>query len=67
MWFPEYIPRAVRPFMIFIHEGAALLTIGAFIIHVYMSVFTVPGSVDAMVHGIGSKDWARAHHRLRFH
>ena len=53
--------------MIFIHEGAALLTIGAFIIHVYMSVFTVPGSVDAMVHGFVSKDWARAHHRLRFH
>jgi len=32
----------------FIHEGAALITIGAFIIHVYMSVFMVPGSVEAI-------------------
>ena len=70
MWFPEYISfnwRAIRPVMVFIHEGAALITIGAFIIHVYMSVFTVPGSVDAMVHGFVSKDWAKAHHRLWFH
>ena len=67
LWFPEYVPRPVRPWMIFVHEGAALITIGAFIIHVYMSVFTVPGSVDAMVHGFVSKDWARAHHRLWFH
>jgi formate dehydrogenase subunit gamma len=67
MWFPEYDPRVIRPWMIIIHEGAALITIGAFIIHVYMSVFTVPGSVDAMVHGFVSKDWAKAHHRLWFH
>jgi formate dehydrogenase subunit gamma len=67
MWFPEYMPRAIRPVMIFVHEGAALITIGAFIIHIYMGVFMVPGSVDAMVHGFVSKDWARAHHRLWFH
>jgi formate dehydrogenase subunit gamma len=70
MWFPESIPFRwdwVRPLMVIIHEGAALITIGAFIIHVYMSVFTVPGSVDAMVHGSVSKDWARTHHRLWFH
>lgn len=69
MWFPESIPFswiALRPIVVFIHEGAALITIGAFIIHVYMSVFTVPGSVDAMVHGFVSKDWARTHHRLWF-
>jgi formate dehydrogenase subunit gamma len=67
MWFPENTPRALRPWMIFVHEGAALITIGAFIIHVYMGVFMVPGSVAAMVHGFVSKDWARAHHRLWFH
>jgi formate dehydrogenase subunit gamma len=67
MWFPEYIPfdwRWVRPLVVFVHEGAALITIGAFIIHVYMSVFMVPGSVGAMVHGSVSKAWARAHHPL---
>jgi formate dehydrogenase subunit gamma len=67
MWFPENTPRVLRPWMIFVHEGAALITIGAFIIHVYMGVFMVPGSVAAMVHGFVSKDWARAHHRLWFH
>jgi formate dehydrogenase subunit gamma len=70
MWFPEYIPfdwRWVRPVAVFIHEGAALITIGAFIIHVYMGVFMVPGSVAAMMHGFVSKDWARAHHPLWFH
>jgi len=70
MWFPEYISfdwRWFRPVVVFIHEGAALITIGAFIIHVYMSVLMVPGSVAAMVHGFVSKDWARTHHRLWFH
>lgn len=70
MWFPEWIPfswRWVRPIVIFVHEGAALITIGAFIIHVYMSVFMVPGSVDAMVHGFVTKNWAKTHHRLWFH
>jgi formate dehydrogenase subunit gamma len=67
MWFPEYSPRAIRPLAIIVHEGAALITIGAFIIHVYMGVFTVPGSVDAMVHGTVSKEWAKMHHRLWFH
>ena len=61
MRFPEYISfdwRWVRRVVVFVHEGAALVTIGAFIIHV---------CVGAMVHGSVSKDWARAHHPLRFH
>jgi formate dehydrogenase subunit gamma len=70
MWFPEYISfdwRWFRPIVIFVHEGAALITIGAFIIHLYMGLFMVPGSVHAMVRGWVSKDWAKAHHRLWFH
>jgi formate dehydrogenase subunit gamma len=67
MWFPEYLPAAlgwIRPMVIVLHECAALITIGAFIIHVYMGVFMVPGSVEAMVSGSVSTDWARTHHRL---
>jgi len=67
MWFPEYVPFSlgwIRPVVIIIHEGAALITIGAFIIHVYMGVFMVPGSLTAMVQGWVTKDWARTHHRL---
>jgi formate dehydrogenase subunit gamma len=67
MWFPEYIPASqhwIRSLAILIHESAALITIGAFIIHVYMGVLVVPGSVTAMVEGHVSRAWAWTHHRL---
>jgi formate dehydrogenase subunit gamma len=67
MWFPESIPasmKGVRPVFVFVHEGAALITIGAFIIHLYMGLFMVPGSTTAMIHGYVTRAWARTHHRL---
>jgi len=67
MWFPEYVPRSVvalRSVAVLIHEIAALITIGAFIIHVYMGLFVVPGGFQAMIHGYVSRRWAQAHHRL---
>jgi len=69
MWFPEYVPRGMawlRGLAILVHESAALLTIGAFIVHVYMGVFMVPGSVEAIVNGEVSANWGRSHHRLWF-
>lgn len=69
MWFPEYLPAGMnwlRQLAIFIHEIAALVTIGAFIIHVYMGVFMVPGSWKAIVRGYVSPRWARSHHGLWF-
>jgi formate dehydrogenase subunit gamma len=67
LWFPEYIPLRMawlRATMILIHEVAALLTIGGFIVHLYMGLFLVPGSMTAMTEGYVSPAWARAHHRL---
>lgn len=67
MWIPEYIPgnvNVLRSGAIIIHEIAALITIGAFIIHVYMGLFVVPGGFRAIVHGYVSRGWAKAHHRL---
>jgi formate dehydrogenase subunit gamma len=67
MWFPEYMPagaRWLRPVAVTLHEIGALVTIGAFIVHVYMGVFVVPGGLRAIVHGYVSRGWARAHHRL---
>lgn len=67
MWIPEYLPRSLnglRSISIVIHEVAALITIGAFLIHVYMGIFVVPGGFRAIVHGYVSKQWAKRHHRL---
>jgi formate dehydrogenase subunit gamma len=67
MWFPEWVPfgvRGLRPVAVIVHELGALVTIGAFIIHVYMGLFVVPGGFRAIVHGYVSRGWARTHHRL---
>ena len=67
MWIPEKMPRElhwVLPITVFIHSATALVTIAAFIIHVYMSIWVTPGSMKAMVDGHVSTTWARTHHRL---
>jgi len=67
LWVPEYVPRQaawIRPLMVLIHEIAALATIGGFIIHIYMGVFFVPDSMQAITTGWVSRAWAKAHHRL---
>ena len=67
LWFPEIIPwsmRWLRYTAILLHVSAALVTIGAFIIHVYMGTALVRGSFTAIVRGEVSPAWAKEHHRL---
>ena len=67
LWFPQAIPRdlrLVREAAILVHSVAALLTIGAFIVHLYMGLAVVPGGLSAMLHGEVSEQWARHHHPL---
>jgi formate dehydrogenase subunit gamma len=67
MWIPEMLPRGAHFLLtlcVFLHSATALITIGLFIIHVYMSVWMTPGSMKAMMDGTVSNRWARAHHRL---
>jgi formate dehydrogenase subunit gamma len=67
LWFVESIPwslRWLRYLAVTVHVTAALATIGAFIIHVYMSVFMEPESFHAMIRGRVSAVWARTYHRL---
>ena len=67
LWFTESIPwslRFLRYAAILVHAGAALATIGGFIIHVYMSTVLEEGSFASMIEGYVSKLWARKHHRL---
>jgi formate dehydrogenase subunit gamma len=67
LWFVEDIPwslRWLRYLAVTVHVATALATIGAFIIHVYMSTAMVRGSFTAMVRGEVSTLWAKTHHRL---
>lgn len=67
LWFTESIPwnlRFLRYTAILVHVGAALLTIGGFFIHVYMSTFLEEGSFRSMIEGGVSTTWAREFHRL---
>ena len=64
LWIPEYMPPAARFAAILLHVAAALVTIGAFIIHVYMGLAIVRGGLNAMVRGYVPAGWAKAHHRL---
>jgi formate dehydrogenase subunit gamma len=67
LWIPEYIPwnaRALRYGAVLVHPAAALLTIGLFMIHIYMSVFAERGAFRSMTRGDVSQNFAKRHHRL---
>ncbi len=67
LWIPEKLPwslRDVRYFAVLLHVSSALITIGAFIIHVYMGTAMVRGGFTSIIRGEVSPAWARMHHRL---
>ena len=67
LWFPEIFARKAHALLllaIFVHVGAALISIGAFIIHVYMGTAMVRGGFTSIVRGEVSPAWAKMHHRL---
>jgi formate dehydrogenase subunit gamma len=67
LWFPELTPwnlRWLRSAAILVHVACALITIGAFIIHVYMGTAMVRGGFTSIIRGEVSPAWARMHHRL---
>jgi formate dehydrogenase subunit gamma len=66
LWFTSSLPwslRYLRYAAILVHASVALITIGLFLIHVYMSVLLEEGSFGAMVHGTVTRAWARTFHR----
>jgi len=70
LWFPELIPwswRGLRFAAILLHVASALITTGAFIIHVYMGTAVVRGGFTSIIRGEVSPGWARTHHRLWYH
>ena len=65
MWFINDIPwHWLRQVAVLVHAVAALVTIGGFILHVYMGTAMVRGGFTSIIRGEVSGDWARQHHRL---
>ncbi|HVN05645.1 MAG TPA: formate dehydrogenase subunit gamma [Bryobacteraceae bacterium] len=67
LWFVESVPwslRWVRYLAVAVHVACALITIGAFIIHVYMGTAMVRGGFTSVIRGEVSPEWAKMHHRL---
>lgn len=69
LWFPYAIPpprAALRETAVLLHATAALVTIGAFIVHLYMGLAVVSGGLRAILRGDVTEEWARHHHRTWF-
>jgi formate dehydrogenase subunit gamma len=67
MWVVASVPwelRALRYGAVLVHAIAALVTIGGFIVHLYMGLMVVPGGLSAILHGEVTERWARHHHPL---
>jgi formate dehydrogenase subunit gamma len=65
LWFTDYIPwslRWLRYASVLLHPIAALLTIGNFMIHVYMGVFAERGAFGSVIRGDVSLAFARRYH-----
>jgi formate dehydrogenase subunit gamma len=66
LWWTESLPwslRYLRYAAILIHAAVAMITIGLFLLHVYMGTIMEEGSFGAMVYGTVTRAWARTFHR----
>ncbi|HKS76059.1 MAG TPA: formate dehydrogenase subunit gamma [Terriglobales bacterium] len=65
LWFPEYLPwsfRWLRYTAVLVHASSALITIGLFLIHVYMGVFAERGAFGSVIRGDVSLAFAKRFH-----
>jgi formate dehydrogenase subunit gamma len=66
LWYVEALPwsfHILRYAAILVHASVALITIGLFLIHVYMSTFLEEGSFASMIRGTVTRAWAWTFHR----
>jgi formate dehydrogenase subunit gamma len=67
LWFPQWVPwsfRYMRYLAVTVHPVCALLTIGLFIIHVYMGTAMERGAFGSVIRGDVSIGWAKRYHRV---
>jgi formate dehydrogenase subunit gamma len=67
LWFPQWIPwnlRFLRLIAVVVHPAAALITMGLFIIHVYMGTAMERGAFGSVIRGDVSVAWAKRYHGI---
>jgi formate dehydrogenase subunit gamma len=62
MWFPRTFGRITVDIGYVLHDIAALVMLGGFIVHIYESTAAVQGTLDGMTRGTVERRWARTHH-----
>jgi formate dehydrogenase subunit gamma len=62
LWFPDMLSAGWNQFARLFHHVLFLLSVGGFIVHVYMSTVMLPGTVEGMTSGRVTRAWAAWHH-----
>jgi formate dehydrogenase subunit gamma len=62
LWFPDLLTGGWNQVTRLVHHVLFLLTVGGFIIHVYMSTVMLPGTMPGMTGGRVTRAWAAWHH-----
>lgn len=62
LWFDDVVPRWSVAVSYVVHDIAALIMLGGFIIHVYEGTAAQPGTFQSMTDGTVSEEWAWTHH-----
>ena len=65
LWFTDSLPwslRWLRYVAVLLHPAAALLTLGNFMIHIYMGVFAERGAFGSVIRGDVSMAFAKRYH-----
>jgi formate dehydrogenase subunit gamma len=62
MWLDQAMPRALTAISYVLHDVGALIMLGGFMIHVYQSTASEPGTFRSMISGTVTDAWAWTHH-----
>jgi formate dehydrogenase, gamma subunit len=62
MWFPQTFGRLATAIGYVVHDIAALVMLVGFIVHVYQSTASQPGTFHSMTRGTVTDKWAWTHH-----
>lgn len=62
LWFDDVVPRWLVAVSYVVHDVAALVMLGSFIIHIYEGTAAMPGTFRSMTDGTVTRKWAWTHH-----